>query len=53
MKKYSQIVFTSLFWIVVAGVIILVQQVDKSSYTHGYADGFSKAKTILAEPAVK
>lgn len=44
------IIVTSLFWMAIAGVIILVQYVDKNSYNHGYADGFSKAKVILSTP---
>lgn len=40
---------TSLFWIAVAGVIVLVMQVKTSSYQKGLAEGMRTAKVILAK----
>lgn len=37
----------SLFWVILAGVIILVQSVDKNAYTRGMQDGYSRAVSTL------
>jgi len=37
----------SVFWILVAGVVILGQQTDKAAYTRGMNDGYNSAATTI------
>lgn len=45
MNKYKPYIVTSLFWVSIAGVIILVQFVQKTSYTKGVLDGVKIEKS--------
>lgn len=47
LTKLKLIIQVSLFWVVLAGVIILVQQTDKAAYTKGMLDGYTKAAATI------
>jgi len=46
-EKLSVIVRVSLFWLTLAGVVILVQSVDKSAEKRGQLEGYTKAATTI------
>jgi hypothetical protein len=46
-SKAILIAKVSVFWILVAGVVILVQQTDKAAYTRGMNDGYNSAATTI------
>jgi hypothetical protein len=46
-SKAILIAKVSVFWILVAGVIVLVQQTDKAAYTRGMSDGYNSAATTI------
>ena len=45
--KVKLIAQVSLFWLILAGVIMLVQSVDKNSYVRGVNDGVTKTIQTL------
>lgn len=45
--KIKTVVTVSLFWIVVAGLVILFQAATKNAYVHGMNDGLTNAKILL------
>jgi len=46
-SKAILIAKVSVFWILVAGVIVLVQSVDKSAEKRGQLEGYTKAATTI------
>lgn len=49
-RDYSKAILiakVSVFWVLLAGVIILVQQTDKAAYTRGMNDGYNSAATTI------
>jgi hypothetical protein len=49
-RDYSRAILiakVSVFWVLLAGVIVLVQQTDKAAYTRGMSDGYNSAATTI------
>lgn len=46
-KQVALVAKVSVFWVLVAGVIVLVQQTDKAAYTRGMNDGYNSAATTI------
>jgi len=46
-SKAILIAKVSVFWVLLAGVIVLVQQTDKAAYTRGMSDGYNSAATTI------
>lgn len=49
-RDYSKAILiakVSVFWVLLAGVIVLVQQTDKAAYTRGMNDGYNSAATTI------
>lgn len=46
-KQVALVAKVSVFWILVAGVIVLVQNVDKSAEKRGQLEGYTKAASTI------
>ena len=46
-KQVALVAKVSVFWVLVAGVIVLVQQTDKAAYTRDMNDGYNSAATTI------
>lgn len=46
-KQVALVAKVSVFWVLVAGVIVLVQQTDKAAYTRGMSEGYNSAATTI------
>lgn len=48
-KSVKLVAKVSMFWLLLAGVILLVQATDKNAYSRGVNDGLHQAQSILSK----